>query len=191
MRLTRALVASGIVFAAVRPAEGQSKQPVGLQLSALSTGIVAGGGTINGFGVEPQIRFNGKYFAGVGKLSIGLGGQYSKHTSSNNVGITISGIFLEPRLSLAKLSGEKFGPYLAARVAVLRQSNDVASSSSGTAFGGGGGFNYAVGERVNLDAGVHVLLQNFGESKTTAGRSFINGSMTTYAAKIGVTVGVP
>ncbi len=190
MRLTHTLIAVVFALPAVHSAAAQSSQPVGLQLSVLSTSIVASDGTINGVGLEPQVRFNGKYYSGVGRLSLGIGAQYSKHTSSNDIGITITGAFIEPRLSLAKLSGEKFGPYLAGRVALLRQSNDVATSSSGTAFGGGGGFNYALGDRVNLDVGVSGLLQNFSESKTTAGRTFINGSMTTYAAKVGVTVGV-
>ena len=191
MRLPHTILVLAATLPAIRPAAAQSKQPVGLQIAALATSIVAGDATIGGIGIEPQVRFNGKYYSGVGKLSFGLGAQYSRHTSSNDIGITIAGVFLEPRLSLAQFSGEKFSPYVAGRVALLRQSNDVASSSSGTAFGGGGGFLYAVGERVNLDVGVSGLLQNFSASKTTAGRLFINGSMYTYAAKLGLTVGVP
>jgi hypothetical protein len=167
----------------------QSQQKFSVQLSALSTGIVANGGVINGFGVEPQLRINGKYFSGIGILSIGIGGQYTSHTSSNDIGIKIAGAFVEPRLVIAKLTTDRINPYIAGRVAILNQSNDVASSSGGYAFGGGGGVALKLSENINLDLGVAGIFESFSESKTGAGRTFINGSMTSYAAKLGINIG--
>ena len=187
MRAVAALAAS---LVAANSVVAQSSQLVSAQLSVLTTGIVANGGTINGFGIEPQLRVNGKYFSGVGKLSVGLGGQYTSHNASDDVGIRITGAFVEPRLTLAKLVVGRVGPYVAARIAVLHQSNDAASSSNGVAFGGGGGVAIGVNSRVNLDFGVAGLIENFGESRTLLGRTFIKGSMATYAVKFGVNIGL-
>lgn len=190
MHSIRALVL--VAFAAVSslPLGAQSGQRVSVQVSGLSTGIVANGGVINGFGIEPQMRVNAKYFSGVGMLSFGVGAQYSSHLSGDNIGITIFGAFAEPRLVIAKIATQRVSPYLAGRVAVLRQSNDVASSSGGIAIGGGGGIALTVSPRVNLDVGVSGIVQNFGLSTTSSGRRFIEGIMNSYAAKFGVSIGL-
>jgi len=183
-----AFMAASLITADI--AVAQSSQRLSAQLSLLATGIVADGGTIGGFGVEPQLRLNGKYYSGVGRLSVGLGAQYTSHNSSDDVGIRIAGAFVEPRLTLAKLSVGRVSPYVAARVAVLHQSNDAASSSNGVALGGGGGVALGVSGRINLDFGIAGLLENFGESRTLLGRTYIKGSMGTYAVKFGVNIGL-
>lgn len=144
---------------------------------------------INGYGLEPQLRVNGKYFSGVGRVSIGLGGQYTSHKSANDIGITIVGAFVEPRLVIARIATDKVSPYVALRLAALRQSNDVASSSNGFAVGAGGGIAFRLSERLNLDVGIAGIREKFSESVTTADRPFISGSMSSYAAKVGVNIG--
>ena len=181
-----------VVFSALLPRQlcAQSGQKISLQVSGLSTGIVANGGVINGFGVEPQGRINVKYFPGVGMLSFGVGAQYSSHLSGDNIGIRIVGGFAEPRLVIAKIATQRISPYVAGRVALLRQSNDVATSSGGLAIGGGGGIAVTVSPRVNVDVGIAGIVQRFRRSSTPSGRTFIQGVMNSYAAKLGLSIGL-
>ena len=176
----------------------QSAQKYGFQIAALATSIRAGGSGTNGFGVEPQLRFNQVLPTGTrGMISLGLGAQYTTH-SGGGERFTISGVFLEPRwvpaLKAASLDAEepRFIPYVSARLGILRQSSNFASSSSGSAFGAGGGFAIRINDVVNLDAGLQIVRQTFGDVVITNGNtraSFI--PFNTYAAKVGLSIGFP
>lgn len=185
------VLALGTVPASVR---AQGAQPVGLQLSVLSTSIRidAGGSASGGIGIEPQLRFNRLLRSEKGVLSLGVGGQWTSHTSGNDE-ITITGGFVEPRF-VPVLPYERVFPYLSGRVAVLNQSSNFGSSSSGIAYGAGGGIAYVLNARVNVDAGVALVRQQFGDINGTradvVGRVWRSPTMTTYAAKVGVSIGL-
>lgn len=174
--------------------QAQGAQPFGLQISLLSTSIQidAGGSASGGFGIEPQLRFNRLLRSEKGVLSLGVGGQWTSHTSGNDE-ITITGGFVEPRF-VPVLPYERVFPYLSGRVAVLNQSSNFGSSSSGIAYGAGGGIAYVLNARVNVDAGVALVRQQFGDINGTradvAGRVWRSPTMTTYAAKVGVSIGL-
>lgn len=187
------LVGALALGAAKAPLHAQGAQPFGLQLSLLSTSIRIGSGTAasGGIGFEPQLRFNRLLRSERGVLSLGLGGQWTTHTSGVDE-ITITGGFVEPRWVPA-LPYERVFPYVAGRVAVLNQSNNFGTSSSGLAYGAGGGLAFVVNRRLNIDAGVTLVRQQFGDITLT--RSGLSGTgsfptVTTYAAKIGFSLGL-
>ena len=102
-------------------------------------------------------------------------------------------MFVEPRW-VPPLPFERVFPYAAVRVAMLNQSNNFGTSSSGAAFGGGGGIAFVVNSFINVDAGVAIVRQSFGDFEFT--RSGLSGigtfePFTTYAAKIGISFGFP
>ncbi len=194
--VSRAMAIGIIALAVVAPrAEAQGAQKFGLQLSVLSTSIRLGEGNANsgGIGVEPQLRFNRLFRSPTaGVVSLGVGGQWTTHTAGVD-DITITGGFVEPRW-VPVLPYERFFPYLSGRVAVLNQSNNFGTSSSGLAYGAGGGVAFVVNSRLNIDAGVTLVRQQFGDITFT--RSGLSGTaefptVTTYAAKIGFSLGFP
>ena len=167
----------------------QSAQPYSIQLAALFTAIKGGSTTITGIGVEPQIRFNRLYATeGFGALSVGLGGQYTTHSKGGDK-LTITGVFLEPRWVPA-IKSSIVTPYLSARLALLHLKGDFRNaadgSSSGTGFGLGGGVAAKLTRTANLDAGVQLVRQQFGDIGSLSFKPF-----TTYAAKIGISLGFP
>lgn len=178
--LTLAVVVTGTaVFAPC--ADAQSAQPYSLQLAALFTSFDNGGVNVGGVGVEPQFRLNRLYSTeDFGALSLGIGGQFTSHSRGGD-NLKISGLFFEPRWVPALTSNTVF-PYLSARLAFLRQSNNFeAPSSSGTGFGAGGGLAIKLTKTVNLDAGVQLVRQKLGDFE----------GFTTYTAKAGFSVGFP
>lgn len=175
------------------PARGiaQSAQPYSVQASAFTTGILVNNGTLGGFGAEGQFRLNRlkSIKATGGPLSLGIGAQFTSHKSSDNYTLRVAGIFIEPRVVIDVGSARVF-PYLSARLAALRQSSDFASSTSGAAVGLGGGVAYKLTQYVNLDAGLAGVYQNFSDARTSGGNIFQFGSLASYAAKIGVNIGL-
>ncbi len=174
-------------------ASAQSAQKVSLQLSVLGTSIGTGtDASTAGVGIEPQLRFNRLARSeSMGTLSLGLGGQWSRHTSGPDE-LTISGVFLEPRwvppVSFAE--GRVF-PYLAARFALLNQSNNFGTSSSGTAFGGGGGLAIVISPRVNIDFGAALISQSFDDfTYSDDGSTGQFRTFTSYAIKAGLSYGL-
>lgn len=174
-------------------AHAQSAQRVSLQLSVLGTSIQAGSGSATaGVGFEPQLRFNRLARSeSWGTLSLGVGGQWTSHSSGPDE-ITISGVFIEPRwvppVSFAE--GRVF-PYLSARLAWLNQSNNFGTSSSGTAFGGGGGVAFVLSPRLNIDLGAALVSQSFDDftfsDDGSVGRF---NTHTSYAIKAGFSYGL-
>lgn len=176
-----ALVLATSTLASARPAHAQSAQPYSLQLAALFNSFEYNGVSIGGTGVEPQFRFNRLYSTETfGALSLGIGGQFTSHARAGSK-FSVSGLFLEPRWVPAIKSKRVF-PYLSARLAALRQTNNFSiPSSSGTGFGAGGGLAIKITKSTNLDAGVQLVRQKLGEFD----------GFTTYTAKAGVSVGFP
>ncbi len=174
------LLSGGLLFAP-HFAHAQSAQPYSLQLAALFTSFDNGGASVGGFGVEPQFRLNRLYSTdGFGALSLGIGGQFTSHSRGGD-NLKISGVFLEPRWVPALKSNTVF-PYLSARLAFLRQTNNFeAPTSSGNGFGAGGGLAIKLTKTTNLDAGVQLVRQKFSDLK----------AFTTYTAKVGFSVGFP
>lgn len=183
-----------LLAAPTRHANAQGAQKYGAQVSLLGTSIGTGNGSQSGgVGVEAQLRLNHLYrSSSSGVFSLGVGGQWTSHKSGPDE-ITISGIFVEPRW-VPPLPFERVFPYAAVRVAVLNQSSNFGTSSGGTAFGAGGGIAFVVNPRLNIDAGVALVRQSFGDFEYT--RTGLSGTgtfdpFTTYAAKIGFSLGFP
>ncbi len=190
----RAAAACGALALTGSALDAQGAQKYGAQISVLATSIGVGDGaqSSGGLGLEGQFRFNRLRRSSSGVISLGIGGQWTTHTSGPDE-ITITGAFLEPRWVPA-LSYERVFPYVAGRVALLNQSNNFGTSSSGLAYGAGGGIAFVVTARLNVDAGVALVRQQFGDFEFT--RSGLSGAgrfdpFTTYAAKIGFSLGFP
>ena len=184
--LGRTIAAAGVAILAGNTfgagcLHAQSAQPYSVQLAALFTSFDNGGASVGGVGVEPQFRLNRLYSTeGFGALSLGIGGQFTSHSRGGDK-LRISGLFFEPRYVPALGSNTIF-PYVSARLSFLRQSNNFdAPSTSGTGFGAGGGVAIKLTRTINLDAGVQLVRQKFGELEP----------FTTYTAKAGFSAGFP
>lgn len=164
----------------------QSAQPHSLQASLLATTIRINDVRANGLGFEGQFRFNRVKDMEHGVVSVGIGGQFSTHDFPA-AQFQITGLFLEPRFAFP---GERLFPYLAARLAVLRQSSDITKGSFGGAAGGGAGFAYVLTPRVNLDVGAALLIQTFANTTLTgSSQPYKFDSVLGYAAKAGFNFG--
>lgn len=174
-------------------APAQSAQKVSLQLSVLGTSIGTGNnGSTGGIGVEPQLRFNRLARSeNMGTLSLGVGGQWTRHTAASDE-LTIGGLFLEPRwVPPVSFAEGRLFPYLAARLAWLKQSNNFGTSSSGTAFGGGGGLSFVLTPRVNIDFGAALVSQSFDDfTYSNDGSTGKFRTFTSYAIKFGFSYGL-
>jgi hypothetical protein len=169
-------------------ASAQSRFPLSVQGSVLSTLVTADGTSAPGVGGEVQLRVNALGMQrGPGVLSVGGGGQYTAHVFSDGT-LTVSGAFLEPRLAWGTSRANWFR-YAALRGAVLRQSSPAATSSRGYAVGAGGGLIHTLGFRHNFDVGAAVLYQQFDDAVTPSGRSFRFRGALSFALKVGLTVG--
>lgn len=182
-------VLAGLSLLTTAPLHAQSAQPFAMQLSALFTTIRAGTTTVSGAGAELQQRFSRVYASeSFGALSLGVGAQYTVHTKVQDR-LQIVGIFIEPRWVPAIGSGSLF-PYLSARLAAQRMKGEFQfaddGSANGSAYGAGGGLALKLSRTTNLDAGVQLIRQQFGDIGVLTFKPF-----TTYTAKIGVSLGYP
>lgn len=121
---------------------------------------------------------------------LGGGVQYtSHHEDSFDTNIGVLGIFAEPRYRFTT-GGGKPTPFVAGRLAWLRQSGSVAGTgfnATGFLLGGGGGVAIGLGTRVDLEVEVLLGLVSFGD--VTVGGSTMpdtdtNG--TALAARLGI-----
>lgn len=184
------LVVAGVVASTASMASAQSAQKYALQLAVLGTGIRYGGGTTaNGVGFEPQFRFNRMVSREAYAISLGLGAQYTSHTSAGDE-LNIAGAFIEPRF-VPVIGSSKVFPYLSGRLAFLQQSSNFGTSSTGFAYGAGGGFVIKLTTTINLDAGVQLVRQQFGDFEFNDGAPGTFSPFTTYAAKVGLNFGFP
>src|SRR5687767_13595787 len=169
----------------------QSRQPYSVQASVLATAINFNAQNVGGVGIEAQLRANRLAVSERGILSAGLGLQSTSHTSGSDR-IDLRGIFLEPRYAFV-LQSDRWFPYLAARLALLRQSGNFATSSTGFGAGAGGGTVVALTPRVNLDFGAAVLRQSFGDATFTGASQGIPARFRPffgYALKAGINLGL-
>lgn len=190
-RSAMSFVIGSLVFSGTATrASAQSAQKYALQVAVLGTGIRYGGGaTLRGIGFEPQFRFNRLVSREAYAISLGLGAQYTTHASGGDE-LNIAGAFVEPRF-VPVIGSSKVFPYLSGRLAYLQQSNNFGTSSTGFAYGAGGGFVVKLTTTVNLDAGVQLVRQQFGDFELTNGDPVGFVPFTTYAAKIGLNFGFP
>lgn len=168
----------------------QSAQSVSAQLSLFGTTLSDGSGSSTGLGAEGQLRLNRVATSErLGALSLGAGGQWTSHDFRTGA-VTLQGLFVEPRFAFARRIGAVY-PYLSARLAWLQQSSAAWSSSSGSAFGAGGGLAWPVTSRVNVDLGLSWLSQSLGTARTArSGLAVSFPTLSSWAGKIGLSVGL-
>lgn len=188
------LVAVSCSVAALAPsAMAQSAQPWSVQGSLLAASQKIGSSAISGIGFEGQLRYTP-----ISLWTFGVGVQMSSHESGDE-SISITGVFFEPRYTLP-FGGQRFAPYLAGRLAILRESADLYQevvapaglrdvSSTGTAFGAGAGLLIVGSERINVDIGAAFVSQVFSDATSDDGATFSFPRFTGYVAKAGFSVG--
>jgi len=151
-------------------AHAQSAQRFSLQASGLYVGVFGSAfeGVKNGGGFELQARYNPSAF------SIGAGYQASVHTMAFNGAdetLGFAGGFIEPRYVI-DVGSASAAPYVAARIAYLKQTADVSIqgtpvhlSAGGTQLNLGGGALIRLSRVVNLDLGATFGRIHFAEVK--------------------------
>lgn len=192
--LTLALLGS---LAAGAPA--QSRQMVSVQASGLLTTLSGSSfdqiGFGSGYGGEFQLRLNPSAF------TIGAGFQITSHSGTvatfEDDQLTLTGFFVEPRY-LIRIESRVIRPYLAGRLAFLRQKVSRGSGASAfeakataTAIGGGGGFVARLTSNLNFDLGVALTSASFGNYEV--GGVDINepaGSGSSFVVKAGLNLGI-
>jgi len=199
VRFARLALASAALAATVAPAvPAQSAQPFAVVLSGVQTTIAPGDRRIPGGGVQLMQRFSRAYASETfGAVSLGLGGQYSRHVRASDR-LDLSSLIIEPRW--VPLTGtSRVFPFLAFSTAVQRVSGRAGSSDSfagtapvrgsawGVRFGVGGGAALRLTRRINADASLQYVRQTFGRFAPSV--SF--DPTMTYAATLGVSIGYP
>jgi hypothetical protein len=185
------LVVGAALALVSRDGSAQSKQPYSVQASVLATAINFNDRNVGGVGVEAQVRANRLAVSPRGILSAGLGVQATSH-SSGSQRVDLRGVFFEPRYAFV-LQSDRWFPYVAARLAVLRQSGNFATASNGFGAGAGGGVVVALSPRVNLDFGGAAIRQSFGDVTRTGSGQGIPARFEPffgYALKAGVNLGL-
>jgi hypothetical protein len=167
----------------------QSASPVGLQASAFTTLVTVNSQRVTGVGVEPQLRLNKLGRLGGGALSLGVGAQYSRHSLSDGP-LTVTGIFVEPRLAFGTPRPGWFG-YWSARAARLYSSKEGMAGTTGVAFGAGGGLIRVLSTTKNLDVGASALYQQLNDTRTDTGRLYRFGGGFAFVARVGLNFSLP
>ena len=184
--MRRAVAGAVAVVLAPLSASSQARQPYSIQGSALYTVQELGdAGSVGGAGLEAQVRYN------PGRYSFGLGVQFSRHESGEQR-LDLSGLFFEPRFAI-DIGSDRLTPYVAGRAVLLRQSSDLSTvpefSSTGAAFGLGGGLLVHLSGRMNFDAGAAYLRQSFEDKSFPDGSKVDFSPFNGYVAKAGITFG--
>jgi hypothetical protein len=159
-----------------------------------------------GFGAEAQLRYTAS------AVSWGAGIQMTRHSWIEQFGgsksctngecsgpnfdwkLDMIGVFLEPRYVLP-VSSATFGPYLAARLALTRQTvnvSDVTGHATGETVNGGGGVLVRLAPRVNLDLGAtygYTHLGDFSFENSPNDKS-PNGNGTNLITRVGLAFGL-
>ena len=187
LTLFQCLTTAGILVSACESAGAQAAQPFSIQGSGLYTvQSFSADRKVGGTGIEVQARYN------PGRLSYGLGYQYSSHKGGGDE-LKLSGIFFEPRFAMS-VGSETVFPYLAGRAALLRQSSEFANygkfSTNGHAFGLGGGLLWSITYRLNLDLGAAVIRQAISEKTFSSGPPATFPAFTGFVVKGGLTIGL-
>jgi hypothetical protein len=174
-------VALASVILMPRPVSAQTRQPVSLHLSAVTTQFNTDEGTSSrGVGGEAQLRYT------AGRFSFAVGGQYTTHDVGGQ-SFQIGGALIEPRV-LLDLGLDAFAPYLALRGAVTQVMNSPDGVSTiGREYGGGGGFIVVLGSRVNLDVGAALTRASYATDVSGFSSRF---TATNVVAKAGFSIGI-
>lgn len=190
-------MAAGALVLSTGEAAAQSAQRISLQVSGLYASLFGEDyeGIGNGFGGEAQLRFT------PGALSIGVGGQYTRHGIDDFDGnASFLGGFIEPRFVIATGSNN-FAPYVSTRFSFLRQSLDVSSefnacsgSNNGVTANAGGGVLVRLSSRMNLDAGATYGYTWFGSGTFTCDSGdegeLSSGSGSNVVVRLGLAIGL-
>ena len=187
MRLARAITCSSGLLVIPSVMMSQARQPYSIQGSALYTvQQLSAARSVGGAGIEVQVRAN------PGRFSYGLGLQYSHHESGDER-MDLSGLFFEPRFAI-DIGSNRVTPYVAGRAVLLRQTSEFSSlpkfSSTGNAFGLGGGVLVRLSRRVNADAGGAFLRQSFSDKSFDNGARVDFAPFNGYVIKAGFTLGL-
>jgi len=198
--LLRGVVAAVIALPVLcATSTAQSAQFFSVQASGLLMSLNGNSFTDLGFGTgvggEFQVRVNPG-----GGFSVGAGFQITKHSASGtgfDDNLTLTGFFAEPRYTI-RIRSRSARPYLAARLAYLRQSltlqgtpSNVDATAGGSAFGVGGGFVYRLSRNVNFDLGAAFTSANFGNYKVGGVEGSEDaGSGSSFVVKAGLNVGI-
>ena len=151
------LVTAGILPTGL---EGQSAQPISLQVSGLGVLGSAFTGMQDGIGAEAQIRYTPSAF------SVGAGFEYTTHGFEGQPeDIRLYGGFVEPRYRI-HAGSNVVAPYISARFSLLKvgfSGGDLSLTSSFIQLNGGGGLLFRLNSRVNLDAGATFGYNRVGD----------------------------
>lgn len=187
MRLATVAVATLLISLISSEMNAQAQQRVSAQVSAFSTLVTADGERAIGAGVEPQLRINASRI-GSGYLSVGVGGQLTKHYLNNGT-LTLKGVLVEPRISFQS-DILAIAKYISFRGGLLKQESAAASSTNGYALGVGGGLVKPIRSRLFLDAGVGAVYQDFDDARTPSGRLYSFSGTMSFVARLGINVGL-
>ena len=149
-----------LLLAAAAPVAHAQRHTPPWERRSSATFAVGGAGLYTGVRDSDVGRVRDGYgfdvHAAVGVSAFALAGGYQRSVQSlrdTDTELTLQGPYLEPRVALA--AGGSFTPYLAGRVAFLRQkvAGDAVSVSNATrtSVGGGLGMLVALGPAVHLD----------------------------------------
>jgi hypothetical protein len=185
----RNVAAAAVTLAALTlaaPAGAQSAQPWSIQASLFGANAKLGSTAVGGAGFEAQVRYTP-----ASRWSFGAGIQSTTHESGSEQ-MTLTGYFFEPRVAI-DVGSNKFVPYLAGRLAMLNQESDLTGapdiSSSGMAIGAGAGLIFRASNTINLDLGVAMVSQSFGDATASNGAKVEFESFMGYVAKFGISWG--
>ncbi len=196
------VLAIALLGVGVASAQAQSARRFSLQASALYVGMFGSAfeGVKDGAGLEVQGRYNPSAF------SIGAGFQASAHSmdfDGSSETVNFGGGFIEPRYVI-DIGSPQAAPYVAARIAYLRQTADVSVSGTpvhlsagGTQLNLGGGVLARLSPAVNLDIGATYGRIHFAEVKadvpgygTQVFDTGSSGGGQNLVVRLGVAVGI-
>ena len=192
MHIVRSFVIVAMMGMLPRELEGQSAQPISLQVSGLGVFGSAFTGMRHGVGVEAQVRYTPSAF------SVGAGFEYTNHDFENRPeDIRLYGGFVEPRYRI-HAGSNVVAPYISARFSLLKvgfSGGDLDLTSSFIQLNGGGGLLFRLNSRLNLDVGATFGYNRLGDgtlsSKSGAGSVPVESSSSSNVViRLGMAIGL-
>jgi hypothetical protein len=194
MHLVRPFLMLTILGMLPHELEGQSAQPISLQVSGLFNGVFGNAftGMRDGVGAEAQIRYTPSAF------SIGAGFEYTNHGFEGRPeDIRLYGGFVEPRYRI-HAGSNVVAPYISARFSLLKvgfSGGDLDLTSNFIQLNGGGGLLFRMQSRLNLDVGATFGYNRLGDgmlsSKSGAGSVAVKSSSgSNVVIRVGLAIGL-